>query len=112
LLAPAKRLRGTAFDLFGYTAERRMERGLIDWYEDVIAMLLPLLDADRLPDLVRIASAPMDIRGFGPVKQEAVEKVKAEMADWIAKTRDRPAGQEAARANKNPKRMAKPEKTG
>src|SRR5690606_15302069 len=29
VLAKLKGLRGTAFDIFGYTAERRMERGLI-----------------------------------------------------------------------------------
>ena len=32
-LAPMKRLRGTTFDPFGYSAERRLERRLIGEYE-------------------------------------------------------------------------------
>ncbi|WP_163616334.1 DUF6537 domain-containing protein, partial [Klebsiella pneumoniae] len=67
-LARLKVLRGTRFDPFGYTAERRAERELIAWYEGIIAQMLGKLDAAHLPDLLSIARAPMDIRGYGPVK--------------------------------------------
>ncbi|MBV9811384.1 MAG: 2-oxoacid:acceptor oxidoreductase family protein, partial [Acetobacteraceae bacterium] len=79
-LARLKRLRGTPFDPFGYTEERRMERGLIAWYEDVIARLLQVLPSGDSAKLAEIASAPLEIRGFGPVKRRAAETTKARVS--------------------------------
>jgi indolepyruvate ferredoxin oxidoreductase len=79
LLARAKFLRGTAFDPFGYTVERRSERELISWYEQQIDAILAKLTAKNLPDLVAIARAPLEIRGYGPVKDAAIPKAKAEV---------------------------------
>jgi indolepyruvate ferredoxin oxidoreductase len=83
MLARLKGLRGTPFDPFGYTAERRTERELIIWYEDLIKRILGQLDAARLPDLVAIAKAPMEIRGYGPVKDIAIAKVKPEVEQLL-----------------------------
>ncbi|UGY19832.1 indolepyruvate ferredoxin oxidoreductase family protein [Bradyrhizobium septentrionale] len=85
LLARLKGLRGTAFDVFGYTAERHAERALIGWYETLIDTVLGNLDNTRLPDLVAIAKAPMEIRGYGPVKDAAIDKTKAEVARLTAR---------------------------
>ena len=79
LLARFKRLRGTAFDLFGYTEERRMERELIGWYEGIVETMLTMLPTQGPAALVDLAKAPMDIRGYGPVKDAAVKTVKAEV---------------------------------
>jgi indolepyruvate ferredoxin oxidoreductase len=67
-LAKGHVLRGTAFDPFGRTEERRTERALIDAFEARIGELLPQLDASRLELARRIAQVPMSIRGFGHVK--------------------------------------------
>ena len=80
ILARMKVLRNTPFDIFGYTAERRTEQALIGWYEEQIAVILGNLDAARFDVLVVIAKAPMDIRGYGPVKEAAILKVKSEVA--------------------------------
>jgi indolepyruvate ferredoxin oxidoreductase len=80
ILARFKFLRGTAFDVFGHTPERRMERALIGWYEALIIELLPHLDAQTIEPLVRIASLPMRIRGYGPVKETAAREVKTQIA--------------------------------
>ncbi len=77
VLARLRRLRGTAFDPFGYTAERRRERDLIRWYEDLVAGLLAHLPRMGAGPLVPIAAAAMDIRGFGPVKDQAAREVQA-----------------------------------
>ncbi|WP_298256604.1 indolepyruvate ferredoxin oxidoreductase family protein [uncultured Litoreibacter sp.] len=66
LLAKMKGLRGTPFDIFGYTAERKMERALIAQYE---ADLPKILNASNLQAAVALAELPLQIRGFGPVKQ-------------------------------------------
>jgi indolepyruvate ferredoxin oxidoreductase len=84
MLARLKGLRGTPFDPFGYTAERRAERELITWYDGIIKRLLGGLEAAHLPSLVAIAKAPMDIRGYGPVKDAAIGKVKAEVERLFA----------------------------
>ncbi|CAN7668455.1 indolepyruvate ferredoxin oxidoreductase family protein [Bosea sp. LjRoot9] len=85
VLARFKRLRGTAFDLFGYTAERRMERGLIGWYEGIVAQLLERLPQQGPAGAAEIATAPMDIRGYGPVKDKAVEEVRARVSELLAR---------------------------
>ena len=84
MLARLKWLRGTPFDLFGYAAARRAERDLIAWYQALIEVMLVQLDAQRLADLVALAKAPMEIRGYGPVKEAAVHKVKGEVERLMA----------------------------
>jgi indolepyruvate ferredoxin oxidoreductase len=78
-LARLKLLRGTPLDPFGYTRERRLERKLVGWYEELLTELLPLLHAGTVGPLAEIASLPMEIRGYGPVKEAAVEKAQAKV---------------------------------
>jgi indolepyruvate ferredoxin oxidoreductase len=80
VLARLKFLRGTPFDPFGYAAERRAERELITWYERQIDTILDKIAPERRSDLLAIAKAPMDIRGYGAMKEAAIPKVKAEVA--------------------------------
>ncbi len=75
LLARFKGLRGTAFDVFGYSAERRQERALIDAYRDTIAALLPSLAAANHALAVEIASIPEQIRGYRPCQGRATSAV-------------------------------------
>jgi indolepyruvate ferredoxin oxidoreductase len=76
LLARLKGLRGTAFDVFGRTGERRMERGLIARYEATITELLKTLDAGNRAQAVEIARLPEDIRGYGHVKLRHLQAVE------------------------------------
>ena len=69
LLAKLKGLRGTPFDPFGYTAERKMERALIKQYEADMAEVLPKLTDQTRDAIIALAELPKQIRGFGPVKQ-------------------------------------------
>ncbi len=75
-LAGLKRLRGTPFDPFGHTQERRMERALITRYEATVADILDHLTADRLATAVELAALPLEIRGFGHVKERALAAVE------------------------------------
>jgi indolepyruvate ferredoxin oxidoreductase len=74
LLAKFKILRNTPLDVFGYTAERKMERGLIKQYESDMKQWLPKANADTLEPLIALAELPLQIRGFGPVKLESETK--------------------------------------
>ncbi|MDW3222225.1 MAG: indolepyruvate ferredoxin oxidoreductase family protein [Paracoccaceae bacterium] len=69
VLAKMKWLRGTPFDPFGYTGERRMERALIKQYERDMTEVLPLLDEGTRAAITALAALPQQIKGFGPVKQ-------------------------------------------
>lgn len=86
LLARMKGLRGTALDIFGRSAERRMERTLIVEYRACIEELLNSLNAQRLALAVEIARVPEQIRGFGHVKERhlaaARPKWQALMEQW------------------------------
>ena len=68
VLAGLKGVRGTAFDLFGYTAERRTERAALARYEDLLAQITSRLTDDCYEAAVTLASVPEHIRGFGPVR--------------------------------------------
>ncbi|MFK7939036.1 MAG: indolepyruvate ferredoxin oxidoreductase family protein [Roseovarius sp.] len=74
MLARMKRLRGTPFDPFGYTAERKMERALIRQYEADMAEVMPLLTAHTRDAIAALAALPDDIKGFGPVKHANATK--------------------------------------
>jgi indolepyruvate ferredoxin oxidoreductase len=84
LLARMKGLRGTAFDIFGRSAERRMERQLIIDYEALIEELLPRLAAHNHAIAVELASIPEHIRGYGHVKDRHLNAAKAKEAGLIA----------------------------
>lgn len=88
VLAKMKGLRGTAVDVFGYTAERKMERGLIQTYEKTIDELIGSLDHDNHSLAVKIASLPDKIRGYGYIKEESVTATNAEFKDLMAHYRD------------------------
>jgi indolepyruvate ferredoxin oxidoreductase len=81
VLAKMKGLRGTWLDPFGRTGERRMERALIGEYRGAITELLPRLDGENYARAVEIASLPSRIRGFGHIKQAAVENYQRELAE-------------------------------
>jgi indolepyruvate ferredoxin oxidoreductase len=80
LLKRLKGLRGTAFDPFGYTAERRTERKLIADYEALMTEVLGKLNADNHPLAVGLAVIPEKIRGFGHIKLRNLKAAKADEA--------------------------------
>jgi indolepyruvate ferredoxin oxidoreductase len=94
-LAKLKRLRGTPFDPFGMTEERRTERRLVGEYEATVNELLERLDRGNRKLAVEIAFIPDLIRGFGHVKRRNLEEAKRKEAELLAAFR---ASRPAARA--------------
>ncbi|MGB5627383.1 MAG: indolepyruvate ferredoxin oxidoreductase family protein [Woeseiaceae bacterium] len=76
-LTKMRGLRGTAFDLFGKTAERRMERALIAEFELRVDELLPIVSSENISEISAIIGRYLDIRGYGSVKEESVREVRA-----------------------------------
>ncbi len=92
-LASMKKLRGTPFDPFGYSAERRMERRLIRQYERDMKKVLK--DPARNLDIaMALAELPLQILGFGPVKManyDAAAKRRGELLAAFKAGKSEPA---------------------
>ncbi|KNE27450.1 indolepyruvate ferredoxin oxidoreductase family protein [Achromobacter spanius] len=79
LLTRLKGLRGTWFDPFGHTAERKMERALVAEYRQTIDQLLVGLSRDNIAQAATIAGLAETIRGYGHVKAASVEKYRTQL---------------------------------
>jgi indolepyruvate ferredoxin oxidoreductase len=90
ILARLRRLRGTPFDIFGRSEERRLERRLIGEYEERIDEILVRLSPANHQLAVELASLPAEIRGFGHVKQANLAQVKMREEALLARFRSEP----------------------
>ncbi|MFN6977066.1 MAG: DUF6537 domain-containing protein, partial [Gemmobacter sp.] len=97
ILARWKHLRGTAWDPFGRTEERRMERALIAQYEADMAAVLPAVTPATRDAVIALAALPLSIRGFGPVKADNAAKAARRREELLAVIRagDAPRAQAA-----------------
>ncbi len=82
-LAKRKNLRGTAWDIFGRTAERRREREMIAEFEQLLDVIAPKLSGTTHATATVLAGLAMDVRGFGHVKLENDRKVQARKAELL-----------------------------
>jgi indolepyruvate ferredoxin oxidoreductase len=87
LLAKFKFLRGTAFDPFGRTQERRTERKLVADYDAMLGEVLAKLSPENHHLAVGLAVIPEKIRGFGHVKQQHLTAAKADEAALLEQFR-------------------------
>ena len=95
LLANLRFLRGTPFDPFGHTAERRTERRLIEEYFETVHELLAGLQSENLALAVEIASVPEQVRGYGHVKERNVVEAESAKAALIERWRAGDGGEAA-----------------
>jgi indolepyruvate ferredoxin oxidoreductase len=82
-LAAVRRVRGTAFDVFGYSEERRFERALLRQYEGDLDLIASSLDAHRIEAAAALASVPSLIKGFGHVKRRNADSASVERATLL-----------------------------
>ncbi len=80
VLARLRHLRGTYFDLFGYTAHRRLERSLIGEYERLIEGLIDRLEPGNYRAIIAIAESYDRVRGYGVVKEQSLQVVRKDLA--------------------------------
>jgi indolepyruvate ferredoxin oxidoreductase len=89
VLAKLKGLRGTPFDIFGYSEDRQLERRLLAEYEQMIDELAIRLDRGNYEAAVELASVPELIRGFGHVKKRHVQHAKKRAAELLERFRNK-----------------------
>jgi len=78
LLAALKPLRGTPFDPFGHSAEKRADRQFRAEYEADLDLIARALNPDTRADCLALARLPLAVRGFGPVRAAAMERARTE----------------------------------
>jgi indolepyruvate ferredoxin oxidoreductase len=90
LLARLRFLRGTAFDPFGWTQERREERAAVREFETLVEGLLQSLGSDNLQEALALARLPQQVRGYGHVKarehEAMLKKLPELLIRWRSKT--------------------------
>ncbi len=91
VLARLKFLRGTRFDLFGLSEERRIERRLIVEYEALLDELVRGLNRDTHSLAVDLARLPEQVRGYGHVKLASLAVARGEQEKLLAAFRAPPA---------------------
>ena len=82
-LAAARTLRGTIFDPFGYTRERRNERALITEYQDLASMVAERLTRENMTAAITLLNAVNEVRGFGPVKEAALRAYREQLPKMV-----------------------------
>jgi indolepyruvate ferredoxin oxidoreductase len=96
ILARLRGLRGTAFDPFGYTDERRTERALIRQYEETVERLLARLTPQNHALAVQIAAIPDEIRGYGHIKARTLGPAQKKREELLARYEAESRAQRAA----------------
>ncbi|WHI47640.1 indolepyruvate ferredoxin oxidoreductase family protein [Microbulbifer sp. VAAF005] len=70
LLAKGKVLRGTALDVFGYTQERRAERRWAQQVAKAVDSVAAHLSGENLSEAQELLEIPLQVRGYGHVREE------------------------------------------
>ena len=73
LLAAMKMLRGTVFDVFGHTDERKRERQWLADYEAMLEDVAAHLTPENIVRAVALLAVPQEIKGFGRVREKAMK---------------------------------------
>ncbi|WP_299868288.1 indolepyruvate ferredoxin oxidoreductase family protein [uncultured Roseobacter sp.] len=87
VLTHLKWLRGSWADPFGYHPDRRLECRLIVWFEDILTQVPALWREGHYESVRKMVEAPQDIRGYGPVKEDAATEVRDRVKQLLDEAR-------------------------
>jgi indolepyruvate ferredoxin oxidoreductase len=83
LLAKLRGLRGTAVDPFSYSADRKLDRAMLKDYQNLVARICRELNASNYETFLQLAELPADVRGYGPVREQAAESIREKQTQLI-----------------------------
>jgi indolepyruvate ferredoxin oxidoreductase len=84
-LAAARGLRDSVFDPFRFFSERRFDREMISEYEQLVDQLIEVVGDHNYADAVELAGLPLQVRGYGHVKQRSAKAIEARHADLMTR---------------------------
>ena len=70
ILSYFKFLRGTKFDIFGYTSERKKERALVRKTIKTVNKISDILNENNYNKIIEFLDIPLSIKGYGHVKEK------------------------------------------
>lgn len=88
MLARLKALRGTVFDVFGYSSERKLERQLIKDYAVMMDEIIEKLTVENYSAAIALASSPDKIRGYGHIKAQNVHQLQSHKSQLLQSFRN------------------------
>ncbi|MEW9805493.1 indolepyruvate ferredoxin oxidoreductase family protein [Mesorhizobium sp. ZMM04-5] len=91
VLAVFRGLRGTVFDVFGRSEERRFERALLAQYEEDLDLIQRVLEPGNVDVAAALASVPSLIRGYGHVRRGSADAASGERERLVARLAGAPA---------------------
>ena len=83
-MAKMRRVRNTAFDPFRFSADRKLDRELLTWFEAALDRIEARYSSESAAECAAIVRAPQEIRGYGPVREAAAEKVRPAADERLA----------------------------
>ena len=84
-LAAARGLRDSVFDPFRFFSERRFDRQMINEYEQLVDQLIEVVGDHNYADAVELSRLPLQVRGYGHVKQRSAKAIEARHADLMTR---------------------------
>ncbi len=87
VLAKFKGLRGSVWDIFSYSAERKTERALLAQFNEDLDDFLRVLDADNIALITEIIALVEEVRGFGHVKEQAIAQYRVRRQQLLGRLR-------------------------
>ncbi|MBO0854298.1 MAG: 2-oxoacid:acceptor oxidoreductase family protein, partial [Nocardia sp.] len=84
VLRRMKKLRGTAFDVFGWDRDRRTERAVIGEYRNLIEEITAPRARVPYEQRVELAGSTSRIKGYAGIKESAVQQWREDIAEWRA----------------------------
>ncbi|MEX0280821.1 MAG: indolepyruvate ferredoxin oxidoreductase family protein [Arenibacterium sp.] len=87
-LARMKVLRGSVFDPFRWSKDRKLDKAMLTWYRGILKRAAQTYRSEHHARWAQILSAPMDIRGYGPVRETAASEVQAQVDKLILENSD------------------------
>ena len=79
ILSKFKFLRGSKFDVFGYTDERKRERQLVQKILYTVDQIYENLNENNHSQIIEFLEIPLSIKGYGHVKEKSMDKAEL---DW------------------------------
>ncbi len=76
VLAKARGLRGSLMDPFRFSEDRKLDRDLLDWFEQVLDTVEAGYSERDRDTCWALLTAPKEIRGYGIVREHAADKMR------------------------------------
>ena len=88
ILTRLKGLRGSRFDIFGFSQERRQERKDLEDYLQCLDVIVERIGSENYSAAVQLAGLPAGLRGFGHVRKRNREQLLPERQRLLAALKD------------------------